>query len=164
MELLKLLSANEIVAQVFCFLLLLFILRVVLWKRFLKVLDDRKERIVSELRSIEAAKMAVEEMKSSYETKVSEIEEEARAKIQEAVNNGKRIADEIKQKAEKYGEKILENAKDNIRTELAKAKEELKDKIVDLTISVAEKVIQEKLSGIEEKRLVEDFLKGIEPK
>lgn len=164
MELLKLLSANEIVAQVICFLLLLFILRVVLWKRFLKVLDDRKERIVSEFRSIEAAKLAVEEMKSSYETKVNEIEEEARAKIQEAVNNGKRIAEEIKQRAEKYGEKILENAKDNIRTELAKAKEELKYKIVDLTISVAEKVIQERLSGEEEKKLVEDFLKGIEPK
>lgn len=164
MELLKLLSANEIVAQVICFLLLLFILRVVLWKRFLKVLDDRKERIVSEFRSIEAAKLAVEEMKSSYETKVNEIEEEARAKIQEAVNNGKRIAEEIRQRAEKYGEKVLENAKDNIRTELAKAKEELKYKIVDLTISVAEKVIQERLSGEEEKKLVEDFLKGIEPK
>src|SRR3989344_3639916 len=146
MELLKLLSANEIVAQVFCFLLLLFILRAVLWKRFLKVLDDRKEKIVSEFRSIEAAKLAVEEMKSSYEIKVNEIEEEARAKIQEAVNNGKRIGEEIRQKAEKYGEKILENAKDNIRTELAKAKEELKYKIVDLTISVAEKVIQERLS------------------
>jgi len=164
MELLKLLSANEIVAQVLCFLLLLFILRVVLWKRFLKVLDDRKERIASEFRSIEAAKLAVEEIKASYETKVSEIEEEARAKIQEAIQDGKRIAEEIKEKAEKYGEKLLENAKDNIRTELAKAKDELKDKIVDLTISVAEKVIQERLSGEEEKKLVEDFLKGIEPK
>lgn len=164
MELLKLLSANEIVAQVICFLLLLFILRVALWKRFLKVLDDRKEKIASEFKNIEAAKLAVEELRSSYETKMGAIEEAARAKIQEAINDGKRIAEEIKQKAEKYGEKILENAKENIKTELAKAKEDLKYKIVDLTISVAEKVIEEKLSGIEEKRLVEDFLKGMESK
>lgn len=164
MELLKLLSTNEIVSQVICFLLLLFILRAALWKRFLKVLDDRKERIASEFRSIEAAKLAAEETKASYEIRMAAIEEEARSKIQDAIQSGKRIAEEIREKAEKYGEKVLENAKDNIRIELAKAKEDLKYKIVDLTISVAERVIQEKLSGEEEKRLVEDFLKGIEPK
>jgi F0F1-type ATP synthase membrane subunit b/b' len=44
------------------------------------------------------------------------------------------------------------------------SREELKDDIVDLTIRVAENVIQEKLSEESDRRLVEDFLKGIEKK
>ena len=164
MELLKLLSANEIIAQIACFLILLAILRVFLWKRFLKILDDRKERISSEMRSIEAAKSEMEKLRATYESKVSIIEEEARARIQESINEGRRIAGEIKARAEAQGEKILENAKENIRIELSKARQGLKDEIVDLVIGVAEKVLEEKLSGAEEKRLVEDFLKGVEHK
>ena len=164
MELLKLLSANEIIAQIACFLILLAILRVFLWKRFLKVLDDRRERISSEIRSIETAKSEMEKLRAAYEGKVGIIEEEARARIQEAVSEGRRIAEEIKTRAEAQGEKILDNAKENIKIELSKAREGLKDEIVDLVIGVAEKVLEEKLSGEEEKRLVEDFLKGIEHK
>ena len=162
MELLKLLSANEIIAQIACFLILLAILRVFLWDRFLKVLDDRRERISSETKAIEAAKSDMERLRATYEGKVSIIEEEARARIQEAINEGRRIADEIKSKAEAQGERILDNAKENIRIELAKAREGLKDEIVDLVIEVAEKVLEEKLSGTEEKKFVEDFLERID--
>ena len=162
MELLKLLSANEMIAQIICFLILLAILRVFLWDRFLKILDDRRERISSETRAIEAAKSDMERLRAAYEGKVGMIEEEARARIQEAINEGRRIADEIKNKAEAQGERILDNAKDNIRIELAKAREGLKDEIVDLVIEVAEKVLEEKLSGAEDKRFVEDFLNRID--
>ncbi len=49
MELLKLLSTNEIVAQVLSFLILLFLLRKFAWKKILKILDERKEKIALEL-------------------------------------------------------------------------------------------------------------------
>jgi len=52
MELLKLLSANEIVAQIISFLLVFTLLRIFVWKHFLKILDDRRDRIASELKVI----------------------------------------------------------------------------------------------------------------
>ena len=58
MEILKLLSANEIVAQILSFLLLLAILRIFAWKRLLKLLDDRRESIALEFRKIEDAQSA----------------------------------------------------------------------------------------------------------
>ena len=45
MDLLKQFSTNEIFAQIVGFLLLLFLLRAFAWKKLLRLLDDRRERI-----------------------------------------------------------------------------------------------------------------------
>jgi len=164
MELLKLLSASEIVAQLVCFLLALAILRVFLWKRFLKILDDRKDRIASEFKDIEAARSDAEVMRKGYESRLAAIDETGRARIQEAIKEGRRIADEIRMDAQTDAEKMVENAKGSIRMELGKAKEELKDTMVDLTVRVAEHVVQEKLSDTEDRAIIERFLKEMDKK
>ena len=164
MELLKLLSTSEIFAQILSFLLLLALLRIFAWKRILKLLDDRKDRIASEFRKIDQARQAAEGMKSSYEEKLAGIENEAKARIREAMDESRRLADEIKAKAQKDGEEIFKEARDNIKVEIVKAREELKDQIAELSVSIAGKVIQEKLSEEDEKRLALDFLSQLESK
>ncbi|MFA6142793.1 MAG: ATP synthase F0 subunit B [Candidatus Omnitrophota bacterium] len=96
MELLKLLSTNEIVAQTVCFLLLLVILRKFTWNKFLKLLDARKERIASDFRKIDTAKTEIERLKDSYGEKLARIEDEAREKIHAAVMEGRRASEEIR--------------------------------------------------------------------
>jgi len=164
MELLKLLSTSEIFAQVVSFLLLLWLLRAFAWKRLLKLLDERKARIATELNNIEKAKADVEGMKSAYAEKLAKIEDQARERIAQAVNEARRLAAEVKSKAEKDSEEIFKGARENIKAEVAKAREDLKDQIADLSIAVAEKVIQEKLSEEGEKRLALDFLNRLETK
>ena len=60
MELLKLLSTSEIIAQVVNFLLLLILMRVFFWKKVLKLLDERRDRISSQLEHIENTKKEIE--------------------------------------------------------------------------------------------------------
>jgi len=164
MELLKLLSTNEIITQAICFLLLLAALRIFLWKRFLKLLDDRHERIASEFRMIENAKAAAEKLKNDYDGRIARIEEEAREKIQTAIIDGKRAAQEVRQKAQEDAEIIFEKARENIKVEIAKAEEKLKNKIVNITIIAAEKVIEEKLSEAGDRKLVEGFINKLSAK
>lgn len=164
MELLKLLNTNELVSQIICFLILLAIMRVFLWKKFLGILDARKETISSEFKKIEETQANISRLKTDYENKLADIGSEANKKIQEAVAQGRIVADEIRMKAELEGDKILQNARASLKDEVLKAKEDLKNEVVDLTIQIAEKVIQEKLSEESDRRLVEDFLKGIEHK
>jgi F-type H+-transporting ATPase subunit b len=162
MELLKLLSANELVAQVISFLILLGILRIFLWKRFLKILDDRKRRIARELVDIESAKQDVAAMKADYESHLSKISEEAREKLEQAEEEARAAALAIKKKAEEESQRFFENAKSNIAIELSKAREELKDQVVDISVEVAGKVIEERLSEETDRKLAEKFLKEIE--
>ncbi|MFA6321218.1 MAG: F0F1 ATP synthase subunit B [Candidatus Omnitrophota bacterium] len=164
MELLKLLSTNEIVAQVITFLVLLFLMKRFAWKPFLKTLDDRKARIASEFKQLEDAKAEVNSIKADYESRLSTIEAEARARIHTAIEEGRVAAEEIRQLAREDGEKIFAKAQESIKAEVAKAEEALKDKIVNLTIDVAAKVIQERLTEADDKAIVETFIKAMEKK
>ena len=162
MEFLKLLSTNEIIAQVISFLLLLFLLRIFAWKKLLKLLDDRKEKIASEFKSIDDAKLEISKLKTDYEARISNIEETAKVKIEQALENGRKITEEVREKAHEEAQGIINSAKKDIKYELEKAKEELKDKIIDLTISAAEMVIQEKLTAEDDKKIVKDFLEKVD--
>jgi F-type H+-transporting ATPase subunit b len=162
MEFFKLFSTNEIIAQVISFLLLLFLLRIFAWGKLLKLLDDRKEKIASEFKSIDDAKLEISKLKTDYEARISNIEEIAKAKIEQALENGRKITEEVREKAHEEAQGIINSAKKDIKYELEKAKEELKDKIIDLTISAAEMVIQEKLTAEGDKKIVKDFLEKVD--
>ena len=160
-ELLKLLSASQIVAQIVSFLILLFVMRLFVWKRFLNILDSRKERISAELRSISEAQAEAARLKAECEQALSNIEENAHASIQKAVSEGRMMASAIKNDAEREAERIISGAKNAIKEEVAQARDGLRKEIVDLAIGAAEKVIEEKLTEEQDRKIVEEFLKKV---
>jgi len=162
MELLKLLNFSEIVAQIACFLLVLGLLRVFAWKRILGMLDARKERIASEFKKIEDIRQEVERSRNEYQEKLAHIEEISRAKITEAVNEANRVAREIRINSQEESKKIIDNAQEHIRLETRKAKEDLKESVVILAMEAAEKIIRDKISKDEEKKIISDFLLEME--
>ena len=164
MELLKLLSTSEIIAQVINFLLLVILLRVFLWRRVLKLLDERRDRIVSQMESIENTKKDVEKMKADYEARLNAIEDIKRLKVREAVEEGREEAEAIKKEAHLSAQKIMDSAESDIKQEVARAREGLKDDIVDLTMKAVENIVKEKLTEKTDRKLVEDFLDSLEKK
>ena len=164
MELLKLLSTSEIIAQVINFLLLLVLMRVFFWKRVLKLLDERRERIASQLENIESAKKEVEKLKDDYQKELNAIEAIKKLKIQEGIEVGRKEADEIRREALLNAQRIMDSAESDIKQEIAKARDALKDEIVNLTISGVENVVGEKLTEESDRKLVRDFLDNIEKK
>lgn len=162
MELLKLLSANEIIAQVLGFLILLGLLRIFAWKSILGLLDKRKERIAQEFKNIEEAKADIEKLKLEYADKLASIDETAKLKIHDALNEAKVILEDSRKKGYIQAQEIIDNARSSIKYELAKAKEDLKEEIIDLTLKATESLIQEKLTEEGDKKLVKDFLEGVD--
>ena len=160
MELLKLLSASQMFAQILSFLFLFFVMRIFVWKKFLKLLDDRKARIASELAKIDETRLEVTKAMGEYERKLGSIEGLAKARIEEAVAEGDRIAREILEKARLEAEKAGVDSREIIAVEIRKAREDLKKDIVDIAIEVAGKVIEEKLTAADDRRLAEDFIKN----
>ncbi|MDD2679765.1 MAG: F0F1 ATP synthase subunit B [Candidatus Omnitrophica bacterium] len=162
MDLLKLLSTNEIIAQVLGFLILLALLRVFAWKRILGLLDKRKERIALEFKRIEEAKADIERLRLEYDKKLASIDEAAKLKIDAALNEARAILEESRKNGYIQAQGIIDNAKQSVKYELAKAKDELKNEIIDLTLKATENLIQEKLTEEGDRRLVKDFLEGVD--
>ncbi|MDD5477777.1 MAG: F0F1 ATP synthase subunit B [Candidatus Omnitrophica bacterium] len=162
MELLKMLSANEIFAQILSFFLLLFLLKHFAWKKILGLLDQRREKISSELGEIENSKLEIAKLKSDYEAKISLIADQAQAKIKEAIEEGKEINSQMRKKAYEEAQDIITDARNQVKYEVSKVQEQLKDKIVDIALGAAKSVIQERLTEDGDRKIVENFIKEIE--
>ncbi len=159
---LKLLSTNEIIAQIIGFLVLLALLRVFAWKRILGLLDKRKEYIASELKGIEDSKADIEKIKLEYGARLAAIEETRKEKLHEALDESKVILEDSRKTGYAQAQKIIDNAKESVKYELAKAKDELKSEIIELTLKATENIIKEKLTAEGDRKLVKEFLEGVD--
>lgn len=162
MELLKLLSANELAAHTVSFIILLLLMRIFVWGRVFKMLDKRKEKIASDLNKIERDKENAAGMRLEYEARLKIADAQAQKLIQAAAQEGRKITEEIRQRAREEAHEIVENARKAVQFELGKAKKELKEELVDITIKAAENLVEEKLTVEQDRRIVEDFLRKIE--
>jgi len=156
------LSASEIFAQVLSFFLLLFLLRKFAWKKILALLDQRKEKISSQLGEIENTKLEIAGLKNDYESKISNIASLAQEKIDQAVEEAKKVSLQMRKKAHEEAQDIITDARQQVKYEVSKAQEQLKEKIVDIALSAARTVIQEKLTEDGDRKIVEDFIREVE--
>lgn len=149
---------QQVLTQIVGFLLLLWLLRKFAWGPLLGVLDERRTRIASELEEIRKGKESLAQIKTEYDTKLSEIENQARLRIQEAVVEGQRMAREIAEGAREEAHQILEKAKEDIQREMAKAKAQLRDEIATIAVSAAGKIVRQEMNKQKDKELVLQYI------
>lgn len=152
------LDIQQILTHIVGFLILLWLLRKFAWGPLLAVLDERRARISTEFEEIGKAKESLAQIKAEYDTKIAEIENQARLRIQEAVLEGQQMAKEIADGAQEEAHQILEKAKEKINQEIAKAKTQLRNEIATISVSAAEKIIRQELDRQKNKELVLQYI------
>ena len=144
------------------FLITVWILKKYAWGPVLDLLEERREKIKGEFQKIEDGHAEVQKLTDTYNAKLSDIDNERRAKITEAVIQGKKIAEEIKTTANKEAKVIADKAKSEIERDVAKAKVQLKDDMVKITVIAASKIINEKLDDNKHRELIANFIDSVE--
>lgn len=144
------------------FLITLWILKRFAWGPILALMDERREKIAGEFAKIEQDKADVADLMDRYDAKLREIDVERRARLVEAVDEGKKIAEEIKSAAQQAAREQADKAKLDLEREVAKAKVQLKNEMVAITIAAAERVIHEKLDDAKHRDLIGDFIDNLE--
>lgn len=152
----------QIASQAISFAILLFILKRFAWKPLLSILDQRRHRIEEELRQIALRQAELSRLQEDYGKRLSAIEEEARAKIQQAIIEGKKVAVEIQEQARAQGHSLVNKAKETIELEMAKAKVTLRDQMVGITVDAMERVLRQKADASADKKLVEAVMEELE--
>lgn len=141
-----------------CFLAFLWLLNRFAVKPVLRLLDERRERIASKFDQIANSEKRIEALKEEYEDHLKKIDEEARKRMLEEVNRGRRIAEEIAENARVEAGRIVEKARANTQLELDQAREQLKDEVVAITIAAAEKLLRERLDDHKHREMVASFI------
>jgi F-type H+-transporting ATPase subunit b len=126
------------------------------------MLEDRRNRIQKDLDDAAAERGKASEVLSAYEEKMRNVDAEGRARIQEAVRDGQRVATEIKEQARGEATSFLERAREEIERDKAKAKIELRREMVNLSLGAAEKLLGEALDEEKNRRMVDEFIEDLE--
>ena len=148
----------QLLAQVVNFTLLLVILRLLLYKPIMKMLDDRKKKIDEGLRAAELARAEAVSAQANIQAQL----DMARKEGQDVVANAQAIAGRIQQEAREQStrdrETALERARADIQRETDTAIATLRGEFADLTVSAAEKVINQSVDRPAHQRIIDEAL------
>ena len=143
------------------FLVLLGVLAKFAWNPLLKMLKDREELIRSSLDDAEKARAELERLNSEGEDIVNKARSEAQTILAEGKAAASKLKDETLNAAKDQAKSILSEAKKQIRIEKDKAIEEIKSEVVDLSLSVAAKLIKKNISREDNQALIDESLKNV---
>ena len=149
---------QQILSQALSFLLLLWVLKRFAWKPLLGVLDARRARIEEDLRQAAATKDEMRRAQEELVQRLAKINEEAREKIQAAVQDGRRMASEIQEDARAQAQAILAKSNEAIALELAKAKVSLRDEIADMTVDAVERILRQRCDTDADRKLIASII------
>jgi len=149
---------QQLLTHALGFLIVLWILKKYAWGPLLSMMEERRNKIAGEFQQIEDEKVNVAKLTADYQGKLKDIDAERRAKLVEAVDEGKKISEEIKAAARDDAKQIGVKAKDELEREVAKARVQLKDDMIAMTLAAAEKLIDERLDDAKHRQLIGDFI------
>ena len=147
-----------LIAQTVNFVVLLVILRLVLYKPVLRMLDERRERIREGLSAAERGREQAEQANRDAQAQIDAARREGQQIVAQAQQVALRLQEDARQQAQRQGEAMLERARSEIQLERDAAIAELRREFADLTIAAAEKVIGQSLDRAAHQRLIEQAL------
>nr|AOR51136.1 ATP synthase subunit b [uncultured bacterium pAW1] len=153
---------QQLLTHALGFILTLWILKKFAWAPLLGLMEERRNRIAEEFRTIDEQKSAVAQQQALYEARMREIDSERRAKLVEAVEEGKHVAAEMKAQAQHEVKELHAKARTDLERDVAKARVELRDQMVAMTMSATEKIIKERLDETKHRELISRYIEEVD--
>lgn len=152
-------SGGLLVSQIVNFLLLMVILRMVLYRPVLNMLEARRERIAQSMKDAERASAAAGEAEQEKAKVLEEARREAQEIRAQANRDAEKIAQEVRSRAETESGEIRMKAQAEAQAQLDTALADANKQIADLAILATEQLLGRELAmKDEQERFVAEFL------
>jgi len=143
------------------FIALFLLLRKFAWPQIVRLTEERERTIRHQLQEAERlnaeAKAALEE----HRQLVAATKEQAHQLIQEAKAVGEKEREQLLARARQEQEQLIERAKQEIEVERGRVVEAMRREAVDLSLAAAAKLIERRLEGETDRKIVEDYLSSV---
>ncbi len=136
------------------FAILLFLLTKFLYKPLIKLLDDRRDKVKSTIDSAARTKQEADELFRERRTQLDRVDLEAKEIKLQAAKEGLKEREKIVARADEDASRIVDRARDDISLQEKKARKRLREETVDLSISVAEKLLEKEIDRSDQRRFV----------
>lgn len=142
-------------------LVLFLILKKVLFKPVMKIMDEREADIKSDIEQGKKAKEEGLKFKSEYETKVGAARDEGQQIVEMAKRRAEEKSSEIIASAKREAENIKTKASADIEKERQQAYNDVKGEISSIALLAASKVIEKDIDKSKHEELIDEFIKEV---
>lgn len=147
--------------SVISFLILFFVMWRFVFKPVNKMVDKRNSEIRDNINEAEKQKDEAMIKLEQQKTLLEDAKKQAEQILENSREAAKKIKEEIEESAHEKSRKLMEDTIAEINREKEKSLEEVRDRIVDIALKATEKIISEKLSEEDHKRIIEENIKEI---
>ncbi len=151
----------EFIPALIAFLVIWFVMAKMAWPMIIKTLDARQEKIESDLKAAEDAKLEAEQSAQDYDERIASAERQADEIIAEAKRDAENLRADMLAKAQGESQAIIAKARDVIDAERSKAMAELSGSVVDLSVEIASKIIGDGLGEDQQRALAMTYLSEV---
>jgi F-type H+-transporting ATPase subunit b len=144
------------------FLVLVALLAKFAWRPLLRALEERQASIRASLEEARQAREDLKRVQADAERLLAEARVEAGQIIARTREDAGRFREELKQKAQADAATLVKNAERQIQLETTRAVEQLRREAVDLSVTIASKILQRNVSQADNERLIDDTLRQLE--
>jgi F-type H+-transporting ATPase subunit b len=130
-----------VVIQAVSLIILVVLVKQLFFQKILGVLDDRRSMVTRELDQMQADRQAMQAARVDYEQRLTNIEAEARERIQAAIKEAQQLREQIMSDARSQGEALIQRANGEIVREKQKAMAELRAEVAELAVGAAAKIL-----------------------
>ena len=144
------------------FLLVLLILKKFAWRPILTFLKEREFSIENALQAADRARKEMSRLQLDNEKIIAEAKSESDKILKEAREAKLAIIEEATEQAVVEQKKLIDKARISIQNEKINAMKEIKNQVTILSVEIAAKILQKKLSiDKEQQELIEKSLRDI---
>ena len=140
------------------FLVLLFLLRLVLFKPVVGMLDARAQRVRESMEQADRAQRAAEQAEADRQALLAETRREAEAIRNRADEQAKRILSDAEANAQRRQQQILEQAEATAHQIEARVMAQVRAQLADLVVTATERVTRNAVDANAQRTLVQQFL------
>lgn len=155
------LNLGTFLLYLFNFTALVIILRALIYKPAIKVLEDRQKKIAKGLEDAKVAADARAKAETEAQHVLSLAQQEASRKLREAAENAEKASLEVRASAEKEIAAMRETARTEIQAERDRILADVRPEVAALAIAAAQKLIGETLDEKRQHALIDEFFSGV---
>lgn len=151
----------EFIPALIAFLIIWVIMAKMAWPMIIKILDERQEKIQSDLDEAAKIRLDADDAKAAYYGLLEEADRRADEVLAEAKRDAEVLRADMLAKAQRESQAIIAKAHDVIDAEREKAMAELSSSVVDLSVEIASKVIGDALDVEQQRALAIKYLSEV---
>jgi F-type H+-transporting ATPase subunit b len=154
-------AIDELIWGAVAFAIVFFVLNKFAFPALRKNVEARENQIQTDLEAAEQARFEAQRERDEYKKQIADARSEANKIVEEARQSAEQVRKDLIAKAEKEAEQVVARAQEQIEAERNRALTELQGTVSDLSIELAEKIVNRSIDASAHRDLVDAYIKEV---